>query len=147
LTEPEREKIINSLAAAGVLTIVSGVLTFLPAIALLWVLQLNIPNWRIVDLINYLLIGGIAITGAAIAISRKNLMLGVIGAAVLIGNSILGTLLDADLLVFMPRGVLEPSNALPDIISYIVSPLILALLILALVFFAKSKRFLHVRAE
>jgi hypothetical protein len=145
LADPAREEPNNSRLVAGVLTIVSGVLVLLPEVALLSVVPLQeIPSLftyhYLSDMIGYLLIGGVAIAGGAMTLTKKNLLLGAIGATIPLGTSIYVTLEDAVILAYMPSGMMEPSNALSDVVSYFVWPLILVLSILSLIFLAKSTR-------
>jgi hypothetical protein len=140
LAEPAREEARSSdlVTAAGVLTVISGVLVLLPAVATVWVSPLlKLPSFRILDFIGTLLIGGIAIAGGAATLTKKNLMLGVIGATIPLGTSFYNTLVSAYLILNLPQGTVELSNALPDNVSYIVWPPILVLSILSLIFLAK----------
>lgn len=85
------------------------------------------------------MIGGVAIAGGATTLTKKKLLLGVIGATIPLGTSVYVTLADAVMLANMPSGMMEPSNALTDIVTYFVWPIILVLSILCLIFLAKSK--------
>jgi hypothetical protein len=141
LAESRREELNDLRFAAGVLTIVSGVLVLLPTVALLlhypWQ---EIPSWRVSDVIGSLLIGGVALAVGATTLTKKNLLLGVIGATIPLGTSVYATLSDMVLLANMPSGMMEPSKGVSDTISYFVWPVILVLSILCLVFLAKSTR-------
>lgn len=81
----------------------------------------------------------VAIAGGATTLTKKNLLLGVIGATIPLGTSVYVTLSDVVTLANMPSGIMEPSNALSDIVTYFVWPIILVFSILSLIFLVKSK--------
>jgi hypothetical protein len=69
---------------------------------------------------------------------KKNLIFGVIGAAVLFGVFLYGTIIDVFMLAKI--GGISPSNATSDLIAYVVAPLILAFSIVSLISLAKCAR-------
>lgn len=142
LPEPARAEAKNSglVVAAGVLSVISGVLILIEAVATVWVLPLlEMPSFRISGWIGDILIGGVVIAVGAATLTKKNLTLGVVGATIPLGTCVYATLADAVMLSNLPEGTVELSNALPDIVAYIIWPLILVLSILSLLFLVKSK--------
>jgi hypothetical protein len=137
LSEPARaeDKDSGVVVAGGVLTVISGVLILLPAVATVWVLPLHIPSFRVWSLISDLLVGGAVIAGGAMTLTKKNLTLGIIGAAIPVGEAIFVTV---DGVYVLSQGA-ELSNALPDVVAFIVWPLILVLSIMSLVLLVTSK--------
>ena len=133
-TEAKNSRLVTLV---GVLTLASGALALLPSIDLLLVAGLEIWNRRIPGMVGDFLICAVAIACGVMTL-KKNVIFGVIGAAALFGDFLYATILD----VFMMANLLgiSPSNATPDIISYIIAPLILAISIVSLISLVKCAR-------
>ena len=141
----------NYAVVASVLTIVSGALVLL---LMTTDVLYSFPTWTelasnasmfkiflsslISRTMGGLLIGVVAIFGGAMVLAKKNLIFGVIGAAIPLGSSLYSTLYYA-MLVSTGLITIELSSV-QDYLEFLLQPSILVLSILAVVFFVSSRK-------